>query len=217
MNNTNSDGIILSFHEALLRRSDIELLNGPYWLNDQIISFYFEYLEKAIFKTNKELLFVSAEVSQCLKLVPEEEIKIFLEPLEAIEKSFIFFPINDHDQNSAGGSHWSLLVFSRPESKFFHFDSNGSNYRAAKDFVTHIESNLFRGKKLIIKAADCLQQKNGYDCGIHVLCNALNVAEQVVILGKITGISKLIEHCVKNKRSEMLDLINQLFNTSNIV
>ena len=34
--------VILSFHDSLLRRSDVELLRGRGWLNDRLIGFYFE-------------------------------------------------------------------------------------------------------------------------------------------------------------------------------
>jgi len=34
--------IILSYHDSLLRRSDLELLQEGRWLNDSIISFMFE-------------------------------------------------------------------------------------------------------------------------------------------------------------------------------
>lgn len=212
INVKNKDDIILSFHEALIRRSDVCILTGPHWLNDQIISFYLEYLEKVIFKNNLDLLFVSAEVSQCIKLISKVEVNLFLEPLKATEKTFIFFPINDHSQDSAGGTHWSLLVFSRSESTFLHFDSNDSaNLVYAQQFVNHIKSSLNCGNANI-KSADCLQQTNGFDCGIHVLCNILNVANHVTQTGKLSGVIKLNEHLVKNKRSEILDLINQLTN-----
>lgn len=59
--------IILNFKDTLLHQSDVELLNGPHWLNDNIITFYFEYLEKAAYKSEKDLLFISPEVVQCLK------------------------------------------------------------------------------------------------------------------------------------------------------
>lgn len=37
-----SDEVVLSFHDSLLRRSDVELLRGCGWLNDRLIGFYFE-------------------------------------------------------------------------------------------------------------------------------------------------------------------------------
>lgn len=33
---------VLSYHDSLLRQSDVSLLDAPNWLNDKIIAFYFE-------------------------------------------------------------------------------------------------------------------------------------------------------------------------------
>mmetsp|Transcript_40652 Transcript_40652/g.115088 ORF Transcript_40652/g.115088 Transcript_40652/m.115088 type:complete len:84 (-) Transcript_40652:240-491(-) len=41
-----SDRKVLSYHDVLLRQADVALLKGPYWLNDQVMSFYLEYLNR---------------------------------------------------------------------------------------------------------------------------------------------------------------------------
>ena len=40
--NQNEDAIILSFNDSLIHKSDVDLLDGPYWINDTIIGFCFE-------------------------------------------------------------------------------------------------------------------------------------------------------------------------------
>lgn len=132
--------VVLSYHDIILRQSDVELLTGAHWLNDTIISFYFEYLEQVIFNNAKELLFVSPEVTQCIKMVKTDEIHMFLDPHGISFKQFVFFPLNDNDTpDVAGGSHWSLLVYSKPENSFFHFDSSyASNHNAAWEFASHL-------------------------------------------------------------------------------
>lgn len=145
--------VVLNFHETLLHRSDVQLLEGPHWLNDNIISFYFEYLEKVIFQDSRELLFVAPEVTQCIKMVGSSEIKTFLDPLGVESKKFVFFALNDNDSpDTAGGSHWSLLVYSRPEGCFYHMDSSsGSNHNVAWDFASHLMTFFSRHGKLIDK------------------------------------------------------------------
>lgn len=144
--------MVLSFHDILLHRSDVELLDGPHWLNDTVISFYFEYLEKVIFIKASELLFVSPEVTQCVKMVQTEEIKTFLEPLGVNGKKIVFFALNDNDTpDMAGGSHWSLLVYSKPENCFFHLDSSsGINHNVAWDFASHLIPYLSAEGKIIL-------------------------------------------------------------------
>lgn len=206
------DETVLSFHETLLRQSDVALLQGPHWLNDHIISFYLEYLDMVVFKDNKDMLFISPEVTQCLKIVSDEEINIFLEPLDAVNKSFIFFPINNNQRDQVGGSHWSLLVFSRPEKSFYHFDSmNPSNENQCEIFIRKIKSHL-NVDTVLHRAAHCLQQNNGYDCGVHVLCNAANIAKHIVRKKKVDGVSQLSNDIVARKRAEVLDIIKELQN-----
>lgn len=206
------DEAVLSFHETLLRQSDVALLRGPHWLNDHIISFYFEYLDMVLFETNTNMLFVSPEVTQCLKIVSEDQINIFLEPLDAANKSFIFFPINNNEYDQAGGSHWSLLVFSRPDKSFFHFDSMPpSNERQCQSFIRRIKPYLNVGTAPTnLRAVHCLEQTNGYDCGIHVLCNAENIAHHIDSKNTVDGVSTLSSSLVKRKRADILDIIKEL-------
>ncbi|GLI60307.1 hypothetical protein VaNZ11_002423 [Volvox africanus] len=37
---------VLDYHDVLLREQDISLLEGPHWLNDQVVAFFFEYLSR---------------------------------------------------------------------------------------------------------------------------------------------------------------------------
>lgn len=204
------DETVLSFHETLLRKSDVALLQGPHWLNDHIISFYLEYLDLVVYESNNNMLFISPEVTQCLKIVSEEEINIFLKPLDAINKSFIFFPINNNERDEVGGSHWSLLVFSRSEKSFYHFDSmNPSNEKQCEKFIRRIKNHVNVGT-VTLRAAHCLQQQNGYDCGVHVLCNAENIAEHIVSKNRVDGVSQLSDNLVARKRADILDIIKDL-------
>ncbi|KAI9330669.1 hypothetical protein DFJ73DRAFT_88381 [Zopfochytrium polystomum] len=51
-----------------------------------------------------------------------------------LQKSdFVFIPVNDNEQNTAGGSHWSLLIYSRSANCYYYYDSMGrANYEVAK-------------------------------------------------------------------------------------
>ncbi|XP_026756389.1 sentrin-specific protease 8 [Galleria mellonella] len=205
--------VVLSFHEILLHKSDVDLLDGPYWLNDTIISFYFEYLERVLFSSASELLFISPEVTQCIKMVQTEEIKTFLEPLGISKKNFVFFALNDNDlPDRAGGSHWSLLVYSRPESCFFHFDSSsGSNHNVAWEFASHLITYFSNGSFNFVDK-ECLQQSNGYDCGVHVISNTERLAEYAHNLGQIGSCEMLVKVNPIAKRRDILSIIKSLAN-----
>jgi Ulp1 family protease len=55
-----------------------------------------------------------------------------------------------------------------------------------------------------------LQQGNGYDCGIHVLCNVDLIVDFCAKYNKIKGCGKVLEYNVATKRTKVLDLIESL-------
>ena len=68
------DSIVVSYYDAVLRQSDVALLSAPNWLNDQIVSFFFEYLRNDHFKYSKDyqkLAFIDPAVTQMIKLCSE--------------------------------------------------------------------------------------------------------------------------------------------------
>ncbi|CAF4931061.1 unnamed protein product [Pieris macdunnoughi] len=204
--------VVLSFHETLLHQSDVDLLNGPYWLNDTIISFYFEYLEKVLFSDVNDILFVSPEVTQCIKMVTTDEIKIFLEPLNIDSKKFVFFALNDNSSpDTAGGMHWSLLVYSKIENCFFHLDSSsGINHDVAWDFASHLMTYFCRGDLINFVDKECVQQSNGYDCGVHVICNTERLAEYARSHRQISSCDMTFSINTTAKRKDIISIIQNL-------
>jgi sentrin-specific protease 8 len=154
------------------------------------------------------------EVTQAIKLMrnPNEINAIFLEPLDIRGKQFIIFAINDNSSASAGGSHWSLLVYSRPDKRFFHFDSAGSlNSYVCSDFVEVIKKCLCLSKdEEACEQVQCLQQNNSYDCGIYVLCHADLACKTIMKVGKLLGIQKVNYKSVIVKRQEIIELSESL-------
>ncbi len=63
-----ADPIVLSFYDSIIRQSDVDILEGPHWLTDNLIGFYFEYLSNVAYKDETRLLFIGPEVTQCLKV-----------------------------------------------------------------------------------------------------------------------------------------------------
>ncbi|XP_022207488.2 sentrin-specific protease 8 isoform X2 [Nilaparvata lugens] len=206
-----ADEIVLNYHDSILRKSDVRILEGPYWLNDTVIAFYLEYLEKEKYGET-DLLLISPSVTQCLKASHEKQIPDFLDPLHAKNKSFVFMPFNDcMGFVSPGGTHWSLLVFSKSERKFYHFDSSSCSVSGmqAHELARKLES-YFGLTNAQIKYMESLQQDNSYDCGIYVLCNIENIAFHILKTGTIESVQKLKKVNVSSKRHELLELINQL-------
>lgn len=211
--------IVLSYHDSLLRESDIRLLDVPNWINDNLISFWFEYLEKDKYKDLKDkIAFVNPQLTQFIKLASKEEGKLMMEPLQLAEKELILLAVNDClFEESAGGSHWSLLVYNRG-SGFEHFDSfNGSGNPAHAKKVAEIVYELVIGKAekkktLSVAEKKCLQQRNGYDCGIHVMCNVDRICQNFAI-GDTANVylnSQNFASEILKARSDFKDLIHSL-------
>ncbi|EDW77057.1 uncharacterized protein Dwil_GK22166 [Drosophila willistoni] len=205
-----ADPISLSFHDACLRMSDVQLLQGPHWLNDQILSFYYEYLTHVKYKSNSDLYFIAPEVTQCMKYMDEQELNQLLGQNDAATKPFIFFVLNDNETTEAGGTHWSLLVFSRPEKTFYHFDSYGNNNTSNSMELMHKLKGVLGVRQARFKPMRCLQQTNNYDCGIHVICMTDLISDYLNRYEVIVGLPSLHIDTVKAKRTELLKLILSL-------
>ena len=43
-----TDPVVLNYHDSVLRKSDLLLLEKPNWLNDNIIAFAFQYFQEVV-------------------------------------------------------------------------------------------------------------------------------------------------------------------------
>ncbi len=68
--------IVLCYYDSCLRKSDVELLDGHKWLNDNIIAFWFEYLEYDLYSdVSQKITFFSPQVVQFIKSKTNKQIK----------------------------------------------------------------------------------------------------------------------------------------------
>ncbi|KAI7982986.1 NEDD8-specific protease 1 [Camellia lanceoleosa] len=88
MRKSAADEKILSYNDVVLRRSDLDILSGPYFLNDRIIEFCFSYLPSCY--PSKEILLVSPSIAFWIANCPDiESLKDFVEPLNLSSKKLI--------------------------------------------------------------------------------------------------------------------------------
>lgn len=104
-----------------------------------------------------------------------------LKSLNLAHSDAVLVPISDSGDPGQvlGGSHWSLLVYSRrsaPLRRFWHIDSlRGSrNASAAAEVALALSRLVDPGAADPTRAASvvevaCSQQRNGHDCGLYVL------------------------------------------------
>ena len=207
------DEIVLSYKDCLLRKSDIALLKPGEWLNDAIISFWFEYLICEMYPSAADYVtLVGPEVCHLLKLTTEAEFPGLLQSIEP--KRFVFFALNNQtDPGSVGGSHWSLLVFDSmsAEEPIIHLDSSrGCNRNSAQIFAQRLDRELAE--------PTVPQQENTSDCALYVclfsetLCRYIGKALQVPgnevsLIPLPAQIALVTSEQAREKRRELEDLI----------
>ena len=176
--------IVLSYFDTCLRTSDVSLLRGHKWLNDNLIGFWFDYLENDLYRDVSEgIAFLSPNVVQFIKSATLKQnvsdVRSMLSTMSLKEKRLVIIPINDckPDQTEMGGTHWSLLAFKAAKQTFEHYDSHtGSINRSHAESIVEILSPVLMADQVTDVDLDliemqCTQQDNNYDCGIHLICN----------------------------------------------
>ncbi|KAJ3255687.1 hypothetical protein HK103_006129 [Boothiomyces macroporosus] len=147
---------ILAYGDVQIYNEDLETLEPCQWLNDTVIEFVYEYTEK-----EEECDFIDLVRPAIVYLIANTDCDI------KYTKDYVFLPLNDSDGD--GGSHWSLLVYSRMENTFMHYDSmNNRNDYVAERAIINLQKNLVC-KNPKLKHVNTPQQGNGYDCGVFVL------------------------------------------------
>ncbi|KAK9840308.1 hypothetical protein WJX74_007279 [Apatococcus lobatus] len=207
----------LSYHDVLLRQQDVDLLRGNRWLNDQIISFCFEFLQQEVVKNNYDVLLMGPSIAFLLQSADEALAEVITQPLQLDQRQLILFPINNNPEVNVanGGSHWSLMTYERNRSVFSHFTSMaGANDHPAQSLASRMKS-LLRDPGATWCVATTPQQKNGDDCGVYTAA----MAEEAVVMFlqrasleqlEVTLEKKLTPSAVTSWRLTLLHRISKL-------
>eukprot|EP00934_Nitzschia_sp_Nitz4_P002309 Nitzschia sp. Nitz4//scaffold3_size479765//4345//5043//NITZ4_000004-RA/size479765-processed-gene-0.36-mRNA-1//1//CDS//3329550470//2309//frame0 len=206
------DHLVLNFQDAVLYGSDLALIESKTaWLNDACIHFYFTVL-RTLTDDNNVILFDPSVISffmhQC---VDHDEVEDFVSSTVFPSVGRVFVPINDNMSYDAdwqtpfGGSHWTLLLITLSHGnkyEFWHFDSfqNSGNHKAASSVATKLATHFLKlhPSTVNVVQAKTPQQRNGHDCGIHVLAateaflsiNSDSIDEYVVALEQLVSNSR---------------------------
>ncbi|XP_014662435.1 PREDICTED: sentrin-specific protease 8-like [Priapulus caudatus] len=209
------DDVVLSFHDSLLRVSDVHLLSGPYWLNDNIIGFAFEFIENVLCKDCSGIFsFISPQVTQFIKLVNEPgELDAFLEPLSLSTKKFVALAVNDSESRSdVGGSHWSLLVLDVDSGVFRHYDSSSQHNHDAARLLARQLARYMRIVSDRFVEEEMPQQRNGYDCGVYAIAVAEELCKSEMHIGDVgsANLASITPSYVESCRQRLRKLISEL-------
>ncbi|XP_068597943.1 sentrin-specific protease 8 [Brachionichthys hirsutus] len=212
------DPVVLSYQDSLLRCSDVSLLEGPYWLNDQVIGFAFEYFAAGRFRVlGTSIIFICPQVTQFIKCSScPDELGVFLEPLDLASRRWIVLAVNDNSSQTSGGSHWSLLVYHQKTNRFAHYDSQcGVNSLHARRIATKLGPFLGAERMALFVEEPCPSQQNGYDCGMYVICIAEALCEKARLDDTPRLPLQMITPAyISEKRAEWCRLIQSLSQSS---
>lgn len=185
------------YESSQLFESDIATLAPGGWLTDAVITWWWEVSSHALLPPGPRrdaVAFVHPPAAFCTRFLSGEDLLEVLAPLDLPRRELAFLPISDADEpeRPAGGSHWSLLVWSRADNAFHHYDTaagdggggGGRNRAAAAEVAANLAPLLgvatrdARGAPRALPLAQewCPAQANGSDCGVHVCAIANAVA-----------------------------------------
>ncbi|KAL7746479.1 SUMO1 sentrin specific peptidase 8 [Sorochytrium milnesiophthora] len=160
------DPIVVSYHDTLLRRSDVQLLSEGEWINDNLLDFAYEYFEQL--PASPRLVDKSVMLLRpgFVKLLTDAD---FFDTTQEVipgihSAQVVMLPINDNRSLSySGGTHWSLLVF-------LHYDSAAGSNNSRADTVM---------RRSRFEEAPTVQQKNSYDCGVSVIAISQHLLQKL--------------------------------------
>lgn len=194
------DDLIVNYHDACLYGRDLLILRSNDWLNADCLHYQFKRLQHDLCSSNNDknrmtLLFDPSAISffmhQCEDADELAEFASGYGRFQDVDRLFV--PVSDdmkpsnHWNIPGRGTHWSLLVLvwekgdGRQKSGplAYHFDSvpdsgnvEAANAVAFKLFQLLESLDVFRPRDKIIHECRVPRQKNGFDCGIHVLITA---------------------------------------------
>ncbi|CAK9865176.1 unnamed protein product [Sphagnum jensenii] len=223
------DEKVLSYGDVVLRRSDLDLLEGPCYLNDRLIEFYLQYLSAKFAAScyaatpSSPLLLVSPAITFWLLHCPDSESLVAsIAPLQLQDREMVMFALNNNEdvEMAEGGSHWTLLVYIRKENVLQHYDSMaGCNRRQAQELANKLKPFISSGStppKLVEQTTP--QQQNSYDCGVYViaiaqlLCNVFEDSHKCIPVQDVDILlrTQVTSSFVHKMRRNILELISQL-------
>ncbi|CAK9018952.1 Probable sentrin-specific protease 8 (Deneddylase) (Sentrin/sumo-specific protease senp8) [Durusdinium trenchii] len=177
-----SPEVVVALHDAVLYQADLELLRSPTaWLNDHCVLFWQQHLEHVQYAALKDSAAVlqpaaafSLQFLDAEDLLVDSHDNVFV---GLASKDLVLVPlVSDADAEQGGGSHWTLLAFSRATNTetVFHLDSANSLGAHRILFPAEVQATadkLFKllglpGKPSLRALPGCPQQSNGHDCGV---------------------------------------------------
>ena len=176
---------LLEYQGSNITAKDIKTLENGQWVCDEIISLFLAFMREDQTMKDKRILLVNPSATFMLKECDDRKtVNNLKKDLRINEMEWVFYPINDNKKSeSAGGTHWSLLLFCKKENKYYHYDPiEGKNSDHAKELVVNtLDLNNFGlGGLPEFKEIKSLRQENSYDCGPYIMLYIREMVNNII-------------------------------------
>ncbi|KAJ3338372.1 hypothetical protein HDU93_009608 [Gonapodya sp. JEL0774] len=168
--------VVVAYGDAVVRSQDLASVKNPSYLTDAVIDLWFELLEdfpaRRDANAHVSFHFLRPSISHLMTYISDA--RYLQQALPKVDfQTAVFIPVNNNaDVNSAGGTHWSMLVFFRPSKTFYYYDSaRNMNKAFAIRTIQKVKESLLPGGGSDERFVEpgFAQQQNGYDCGVYLL------------------------------------------------
>ena len=175
----------LKHGDVNLTEEDIQSLRIGQSVTDGIIALYMKLLEEAfepIVKGDRTRL-LNPNMTHLFKLGKKADVMEEKIMLNIKESEWVLYPINNKmdDHEISGGSHWSLLLYSKKDRTYYHFDPIESlNEGHAKHMILNtLDYDTFEEGLPSYVEMNCERQTNGYDCGPYIMMYMATILENI--------------------------------------
>lgn len=213
------DELYLTYKTISLHKSDVRCVSSPNYINDLIISFYYEILNDQF--ESYSSLFALLDPVVTMSLISDTSIEdlhdMIYDPLDLDNKKYVFLPINDNKSLTTPGSgnHWALCLIETKSSTMFYFDSMGNTISNVTLLLKRYEE-LSKKKIAFVNALNNKYQHNMYDCGVFVLAfseellNYLKSNKFNCLLNNNVDFDKIMTESSIYNQSKINDLRNKI-------
>ncbi|KAL0750863.1 hypothetical protein Bca101_032866 [Brassica carinata] len=177
--------------------------------------------------TSPTISVIPASIAFWISNCPDaESLKDFMKPLRLLDIDLVILPVNDNlnVELEEGGLHWILLVYYKETNSFFHHAYfMGANQWNARQLYNAVSLFVSDGDAAFRECGDTPQQKNGYDCGVHLLATAQVICKWFSSGGMknrdelwLSDVKETVPNVVNNLREEILGLIRRLMSEKSV-
>ncbi|KAI9323197.1 hypothetical protein BX666DRAFT_2116849 [Dichotomocladium elegans] len=171
-------------YDGPVMAKDYDTLTDDSWLNDTILDFHMEYLEreKIPSEMKSRILLLRPGMVELIVHVQDASHLSAALPQHLTTADAIFIPVNDSRPLAAySGSHWSLMLYLRQHNTFYYYDSMGtSNIQEAQFTCGRLIPWLGIHHQPAIQPMETPQQTNSADCGIYVIAITDNLVQRLI-------------------------------------